>query len=165
MAPPTAPVRTFDYHRSVAPMLWVMVAIASIELVIVHALIAMWRPGVALLLSGATLASIVWLVRGIHAFRRLPVTLDDDTLVMRTGTLKRIAIPVKDIAGLRDRWDAAAVKQRTTLNLAMIAYPNVIVDLAVPQRVGRRSIQAVAHRLDDRAAFVAALERLGAADD
>ena len=146
-------------------MLWVLVAIAGVEFVVVHALLAMWRPVVAIVASVATLVSIVWLVAGIQSFRRLPVTLDDDTLVMRAGTLKRIAVPVTNVAGLRDHWDAAFVKRRTTLNLALIAYPNVVVDLAVPQRAGRRAIDAVALRLDDRAAFVAAVERLGAADD
>ena len=146
-------------------MLWVLVAIASIEFVLVHALLAMWKPVVAIVLSSLTLVSIVWLALGVRSFRRLPVTLDGETLVMRAGTLKRIDIPVEHIAGVRDHWDAAFVKRRTTLNLALIAYPNVVVDLAVPHRLGRRSIEAVAHRLDHRAAFVAAVERVGAADD
>ena len=146
-------------------MLWVLVGIASVELVVLHALLATWQPAVAIVLSGATLASIVWLVSGIRSFRRLPVTLDHETLVMCTGTLKRITVPVEDVAGLRDHWDAAFVKRRTTLNLALVAYPNVVVELAVPHRVGRRTIEAVAHRLDDCAAFVAAVERLGAGDD
>ena len=140
-------------------MLWVLVGIASIELVVVHALLALWKPVWAIVLSVATLGSIVWLVAGIRSFRRLPVTLDDETLVMRAGTLKRIVVPVNAVAGLREHWDAAFVKRRTTLNLAMIAYPNVVIDLAVPLRAGRRSIEAIAHRLDDRAAFVAAVER------
>ena len=155
----------FAYHRSVAPMMWVLVGLVSIELVIDHALLAMWRPAAAILLLVATLGGIVWLVAGIRSFRRLPVTLDADMLVMRVGTLRQVAIPVKDIAGLRDHWDAAFVKRRTTLNLALIAYPNIVVDLATPRPMGRRSIEAVAHRLDDRAAFVAAVERLGGADD
>ena len=57
------------------------------------------------------------------------------------------------------------MKRRTTLNLALIAYPNVIVELATPLRSGRRTIEAVAHRLDDRSAFVAAMDRLGASND
>ena len=155
----------FAYHRAVAPMLWGLVGIATLEFVVVHASIAMWRPGVAIVLSALTLASIIWLVVGIRSFKRLPVTLDDAMLLMRAGTLKRIAIPVANIAGLRPAWDAAFVKRRTTLNLALIAYPNVVVELAIPHRSGRRTIEAVAHRLDDPAAFVAAVERLGAGND
>ncbi len=146
-------------------MLWVLVGLASIEFAVVHALLAMWHPIVAILLSAATLASIVWLVAGIRSFRRLPVTLDGETLVMRAGTLKAITVPVDRIAGLRESWDAAFVKRRTTLNLAFIAYPNVVVDLVVPQSTGRRSIGAVAHRLDDPAAFAAAVEQLRVRDD
>ena len=85
-------------------MLWVLVGIATIEFVVVHALIAMWRPGLAIILSALTLASIIWLVSGIRSFKRLPVTLDEAMLVMRVGTLKHIAIPVADIAGLRPAW-------------------------------------------------------------
>ena len=146
-------------------MLWVLVGIASTEFVVVHMLLAMRRPTFAIVLSLVTLASILWLVAGIRSFRRLPITLDDETLVMRAGTIKQIAIPVTTIVGLRNTWDAAFVKRRTTLNLALIAYPNIVVELAVPLRAGRRSIEAVAHRVDDRAAFVAAVERLGADHD
>lgn len=44
------------------------------------------------------------------------------------------------------------------LNLGLIAYPNVLVELAEPVRRRRRAIRAVAHRFDDPAAFIAALE-------
>jgi hypothetical protein len=49
------------------------------------------------------------------------------------------------------------LKSRSVLNLALIAYPNVIVDLKSPVLTGRgrftRSISAVAHKFDDPAAF------------
>jgi hypothetical protein len=44
------------------------------------------------------------------------------------------------------------------MNLAMLSYPNVIVDLAEPIARGRRSIRHIAHRLDDPVGFVAALD-------
>lgn len=156
------PGQTFAYHRAVAPMLWVLVGLASIELLVVHLLLAHWSRTAAVILSALTFGSIVWLVGVIRSFRRLPVLLTADALVMRAGTLKGVTLPLNDIAGLRQQWGAAAMKRRNVLNLALIAYPNVVIDLRAP-RVGRRAITAVAHRLDDPVAFTAALTRALAA--
>ena len=151
----------FPYHRSLAPMMGVFLALASIELVVVHLLVALWRPWVALLLSLFSLATIAWLVALIRSFKRLPVRIADGTLIMRAGNLHRVDIPLADIAGLRSAWDAASLKQRDVLNLAMIAYPNIVIDLRRPIRLGRRrEIRAVAHRFDDPVAFAQAIARL-----
>ncbi len=156
----------FAYHRAVAPMMWVLVAIAGVEFVVVHVLIAMWRPAVAIVLSLVSLTSIAWLILQIRSFARLPVEIGGGRLLMRVGRIRAIETDLANVAGLRDHWDAKAIKHRSVLNLAMIAYPNVVVDLIEPVRVGRnRVVSAVAHRLDDPAAFVAALERLGGAHD
>ena len=156
----------FAYHRAVAPMMWVLVAIGGVEFVVVHFLIAMWRPAVAIVLSLVSLASIAWLILQIRLFSRLPVEIGEGRLLMRVGRMKAIDIELANVAGLRDHWDAKALKERSVLNLAMVAYPNVVVDLIEPVRVGRkRVVRAVAHRLDDPAAFVVALNGLGGAHD
>lgn len=150
----------FSYHRAVAPMMWVFVALASVELVVSHLLVGLFLGWIAaLVLSVLTLASIVWLVSAIAAMRRLPVTLDTDRLVMRAGTLKTIAVPIASIAGLRREWREDALKAEGVRNLALIAHPNVIVDLD-PPLPGRKPIRAVAHRLDDPAAFARAIDAL-----
>jgi hypothetical protein len=155
----------FAYHRAVAPMLWVLVGIGTLELAVVHLLVSLlWSRTGALVLSLVSLALLLWLVAAIVSMKRRPVLLDGETLLMRVGMLKTIAVPVSSIRGLRTQWNAAELKRRSVINLALVAYPNVIVDLAEP-RPGRRGITAVAHRFDDPAAFVAAIERLGACDD
>ena len=155
--------QTFAYHRSIAPMMWVLVAIASVELLVTHLLVALLvGKMVALALSAATLAAVIWLVTVIAAMRRLPVLLDDHTLAMRAGSFKQVVVPLTNVAGLRASWDAAAVKERTVRNLALISYPNIIVDLKEPL-ADRRGTRAIAHRLDDPAAFTLAVERLIAA--
>lgn len=53
------------------------------------------------------------------------------------------------------------MKQRSVLNLALLAYPNLVVDLVAPLP-GRRGITTIVHRLDDPAAFAAAWKALGA---
>ncbi|EZP57533.1 MULTISPECIES: hypothetical protein [unclassified Sphingomonas] len=151
----------FAYHRSVAPLLWMLVVIGSIELAVTHLLVALWSRPVALAVSAVTLAALAWLVRALLMMKRRPVLLDHARLVMQVGTIRRVDIPRDAIAGLRPSLPAAALKQRSTLNLALLAYPNVVVDLRRPLP-GRRGIVTIAHRLDDPAAFVAAWKALGA---
>ena len=151
------PGQAFFYHRAIAPMLWVFVALASIELLVVHLLLSHWSPTTALILSALSLASILWLIGVIRGFRRLPVLLTPDTLVLRVGTLRSVTVPLGDVVGLRADWNAEWLRRRDVLNLALIAYPNVVVMLHRPVRAGRREVTAVAHRLDDPLAFAAAL--------
>jgi hypothetical protein len=151
--------QAFSYHRAIAPMLWAFVAIALVELIVVHLLLAHWSHTAALILSALSLASILWLVSVIRSFRRLPVLITPDALVMRVGTLKGATVPLSQVAGLRESWDAELLRRRDVLNLALIAYPNVVVMLHGPLQMGRREVIASAHRLDDPLAFTAALPR------
>ncbi len=147
----------FAYHRSVAPMMWVLVAIASIELLVTHLVVALLVGGtVALILSGLTLAAVVWLVSVIASMRRRPVLLDDRTLTMRAGAIKQVAVPLANVAGLRENWSAETLKDPSVRNLALISYPNVLVDLKAPLG-DRRGTCAIAHRLDDPEGFAQAL--------
>jgi hypothetical protein len=148
----------FHYHRSIAPMMWVFFGFASVELVVVHALLSHWYPTLALVLSALTLASILWLIGAIRSFKRLPVLIDVDTLVMRVGWLKSFRVPLADIAGRRESWTGEELNTRRVANLALIAWPNIWIDLARPQ--GRREITAIAHKLDDPEKFRAAVDRL-----
>ena len=151
----------FAYHRSVAPMLWMFVAIAGTEMVVVHGLVALRWPAAALVLTALTLPALVWFVRAIHAMRRLPVLIEPDRLVMRAGGIKAVAIPLENIARVAAVDGLPKERRRTTLNLALLAHPNVVVELR-HRLPGRRGWGAVAHRLDEPAAFVAAFAALGA---
>lgn len=149
--------QTFAYHRAVAPLMWVFVAIASVELVVTHLLVALWSPWTALALSAVTLTSVIWLIAVIRSFRRLPVLLDPDRLVMRVGTLRRVDVPRAQVAGLKESWDGESSKHRGVVKLSLIAYPNVVIDIDPPLPTRRGGVTAVAHRLDDPAAFRTAL--------
>lgn len=139
--------------------MWVLVALSGIEILVVHGLVALWQPWVALVLSVLTLAAVVWLVLAIRSLKRLPVLLSDERVLMRAGTLKAISVPLSAIARVRGEVPRAEIDRRT-LNCALIAHPNVVIELTTPVRQGRREIRAVAHRLDDAAGFTAALERV-----
>lgn len=150
----------FAYHRSLSPMLGVLLGIALVEAMVVHVIaMAVWGWRVALVLLAIDLSAVVALIGLLRSFRRLPVLIDGDRLTMRAGWLKAVTIDVADIAGLREHWDAATIKRRDVLNLALVAWPNIVVDLRRP--IGKRGIVAVAHKLDDPEAFRAMLGDLG----
>ena len=138
-------------------MVWAFIGIASIELVLTHLLVALWRPWVAVALSIVSLSGVVWLVRLVLSLRRLPVLIEGNRLVMRVGTLKRIDIARAQVAGLREQWDAQLFRGGGAVKLSLLAWPNVVVDLTEPVAGWRGPIRAVAHRLDDPAAFAAAV--------
>lgn len=155
---PDAP-QTFSYRRSIAPMLWVFVTLSAIELLVVHFLISFWSPTAALILSLLTLASILWLVLLIRSMGRLPVVLDQRRLVMRVGKLRSVELELERIEGLRSDFDAAALQAPGVANLALIAWPNIWVELRQPIEQRGRKVRAVAHKLDEPRAFVAALNQ------
>ena len=158
-------VGAFTYHKAIGPMIWVLIGLSTVELVVVHLLLAHWWPRLAIFVALVTVAGIGWLMMFVRSFRRLPVLLDADRLLMRIGWLRSVSVPTESILGLRSSCDAATLKQRHVLNLALIAYPNVVVDLAAPVPVGRRKISTIAHRLDDPTGFAQALNRRGGGHD
>lgn len=147
----------FTYHRGIAPMLWVLIGLSAIELGVVHALLAFWNGWIALVVSLMTAAATIWLIALVRSMPRLPVLLDAERLVLRVGFLRRFDILLDDIAGVRTSWESRAEKAKTVSNLALIAYPNVMIDLRLPVASGRRTTTTVAHRMDDLPGFLAAL--------
>ncbi|WP_010216621.1 hypothetical protein [Sphingomonas sp. PAMC 26621] len=146
-------------------MVGVLLGLAVVELLVVHlVIVGLFGTTAAIVVGALDLAVVVGLVLLLRSFRRLPVTLDDRVLTLRAGSLKRIAVPTSSIAGLRTAWDAAALKRPGVVNLALASWPNVFLDLSEPMvlRSGK-PIHAVAHKLDDPAAFHAAISALSAA--
>lgn len=147
----------FAYHRGIAPMLWVLIGLSAIELGVVHALLAFWNGWVALVVSLLTASGMIWLIALVRSMPRLPVLLDAERLVLRVGFLRRFDILLGNIAGVRTSWESRVEKAKTVSNLALIAYPNVMIDLRQPIVSGRRTITTVAHRMDDLPGFLVAL--------
>jgi hypothetical protein len=144
--------------------MWAFACIMAVELVVVHLLVsALWSRIAAAILSMLSLAAMVWTIVFIRSLKRLPVLVDEAGVMMRLGSLKSVRVPLEQVAGVRTAWPGEALRQRTVLNLALINYPNVMLDLDPPFRTRRRRIVAVAHRLDDPSGFVAAIRGLIAA--
>ena len=152
---------SFGYSRALAPLLWVFAAIMALELVLVHLLVsALWSHKVALILSAISLTALVWTIAFIRSLNRCPVLVDEAGVTMRVGSLRPVIVSAANIAGLRTAWPREALKQRGVLNLAMINYPNIMLDLDPPLPGRRRALTAIAHKLDDPAGFAAAVSRL-----
>jgi hypothetical protein len=103
----------------------------------------------------------VALLAMLRSFRTMPIALDGRRLTMRTGRRMAITLDLDEIAAFRTSWDSEAIKRKSVLNLALVAWPNVVFDLREPRKVRRRRIiSTIAHRLDDPAAFHAAIASL-----
>jgi hypothetical protein len=152
----------FAYHRSLGPMIGVLLGLAIVEMLVVHlvvvALLGWWAAIVIGFVDLSAAVALVWLLR---SFRRRRVTIAGGVLTLHAGYLQAIAVPIEQIAGLRASWDSAAIKDRRLLNLALVAWPSVVIDLKTPITLRRgRQVLAVAHKLDDPAAFRTALAAL-----
>jgi hypothetical protein len=156
----------FSYHRSLGPMLGVILTLAFLETVVVHIVaMGLWGWKVAMALGVLDLSVIVMLARLLRSFRRLPVTIEGRRLTMRTGSRLSVTLDIDDIRAFRTSWDSDAIKRKSVLNLALVAWPNVVFDLRQPIKVRRRRIiSTIAHRLDDPVSFHAAIASLERGD-
>ena len=99
---------------------------------------------------------ILGLAGFIRSLKRHPVLIADGEVRFRLGRLRDVPVPIERIANLRTSWPAGFHKRAKVLNLALLSYPNILVELREPLP-GRRPRWAIAHRLDDPGAFAAAL--------
>ncbi len=143
----------FAYHKSVAPMMWVMLSLMGIELIVVHTMISIWSHKVAIILSVVTFLAVAWLFVAIRSFAFLPVRIDGDALLFYAGKLKFLRIPIAMIHSEKTGWTSDDLNQKGVMNFALIAYPNVVITLKSPiatSSFGRkRNITTVTHKFDD----------------
>jgi len=157
---------TFAYHRSLSPMLAVFLGLAVTEMCVVHlVVVAAWGWHAALIFGAIDFSLVVALIGLIRSLRRLPILIEDGRLTLRAGNLKTVTIRIDQIAGFREQWDGPAIKRRDLLNLALLAWPNIVIDLKEPVPAGRRRVVAIAHKLDEPAAFHVAMAALRPRDD
>ncbi len=157
-----APVR-FECHRGIQPMLWVFVALAAMELLVVHLFVALRWPATGWPLSIASALSIAWLVFWTNSFRTRPYELDANMLRLHFGSLRSLDLPLSNVASVRSSWARGEHKGREVANLVPVAYPNRLIELVEPIGWNRRSVCRAAIRLDDPPAFDSALRQRGIA--
>ncbi|PEQ10679.1 hypothetical protein B2G71_21080 [Novosphingobium sp. PC22D] len=151
----------YAYHRHLAPMMITLLVLQFIEIGVVHLLVGLWSARAALILFALSMAGLVYLVGLIKSLRLMPVLLGGTGLRVRAGLLIDQHIACAQIAEIATSFDRETIDARTTLNAALLAWPNVLLRLREPiVRPGllrTRRIEAVAFRLDDPAPFLAAL--------
>jgi hypothetical protein len=150
----------FPYYRSQAPMLWVFMALASIELFAVHLLVSLWSVTAAWILSAMSLLTILWIAALIRSFRGFPVEVGPDAVLLRLGRMREIRLALSNVESVRTHFPGEALKAEGVFDLALMAYPNILFELAepVPGRP-RKLIRAIAHRLDDPEGCASAIQR------
>ncbi|EQB15599.1 hypothetical protein RLDS_10000 [Sphingobium lactosutens DS20] len=148
-------------------MLWVLLGLMLLETMVVHLLVALWSVWAALILSVISLALVGWFVLFLRSLRHYPVRVDAQGLTWPIGFLRSLTVPWEQIAGLRGEWTLQELQAAGLFNGALIAYPNVVLELDPPVRNGRRSIRFLAHRLDEPSMFTssfAAWKRIAPSD-
>ncbi|GAB5349938.1 hypothetical protein [Alteriqipengyuania sp. 357] len=153
----------FAYHRYLTPMLGVLLVLQLIELGVVHMLVMLWSPKLAWVLLAISAWGILWMLALLKSLRLNPVLLTHEGVRVRGGFLIDVLVPFAQIAEVRGPSGPEEVKAKTTLNAALLSWPEIMIDLrepmVVPGVLGRhRTIAKVAFKLDDAAAFH---ERLG----
>ena len=141
-------------------MLWAFVALATIELLVVHLVVSSHWHRAAWPLTAVTGLSLLWIVRWVRSFQRLPHRLNERELVLNLGLLTSVSVPLSSIAAVRDQWDSAILRDKDTLSLSPIAYPNRMIELEPPLETKRRALSRIAFRVDEPAAFDAAMREL-----
>ncbi|WP_156841116.1 hypothetical protein [Novosphingobium aquimarinum] len=152
----------FACHSQTAPMLWVLLVLQAIELSVTHLLISHWSERAAIVLSLLTAVGIVYLVGFIRSLRLLPILLTAEGLHIRTGLLMQRFVRYEDIAEVAAFPPSEAVNAADTLNMAVLAWPNMIVRLRqpLPRRRHLRArppLAAIAFRPDRPDEFLVAL--------
>ena len=155
----------FHYHRQVAPMLWVLAALALVELGVIHLLLSHWSRAAAYVLDALSAAALVGLLALLVSVRSRPVLLGPDGLRIRAGLLIDTQLPLDEIAFAQSGYAPADYVTGSLLKANLLAQPNVLVllrrDIDVPGPFGRiRRVHAVAFALDAPARFLLSLNTL-----
>lgn len=148
----------FAYHRHLTPIAVTLLVLQGIEVAIHHLLLAHWSAFAATVLFVVSDVGLVYMIALIKSFRLRPVLLTPEGVRVRTGLLIDRFVPYAAIAGVETRFDSARVKDRSTLNAGLLAWPNLLLPMHAPMPGRRAPMTAIAFRLDDPEPFVRALQ-------
>jgi hypothetical protein len=160
----SAGTQLFPYGRRLAPMLWALVALAAIEIGVVHLLLWHWSRALALTLGGVSAAALIWIVALILSFRARPVEVGPRGVRVRTGFVIDSDIAYGEIAFVQSGYASADYMPGSLLKASLLAYPNAVLllrrDIDLAGAFGRkRRVHAVALAVDEPSRFLAAVER------
>lgn len=142
-------------------MLWVVVALAVGELLVVHLFLSLSWPALAWPLFALTAASILWMVAWIRSLKSHPHLLDGEELRLRIGSLRSVPVPVSSIERVSASWAPGEHGGAGALNTVPLAYPNRLLRLKAPLRIRKAQYDRIALRIDDAPTFDAAMASRG----
>jgi hypothetical protein len=154
-----ADARAFSRYGYELPLLGALGAVATIELVVVHLLLSQWSHVAALVLSLATLVTIIRVGLTVRDMARWPTLVDDQAVVVRHGGRGEIHVLLATIESVENVAFAPEERGRTIFRATLLAQPNVALRLGVPVQVGKKEVTTITMRLDDPAAFIAEVEQ------
>jgi hypothetical protein len=148
----------FAYHRYLAPQLWVLLCIVSIEAFGEHILIRHWNAVAGTVLAVISDVGLIYMIGLIKSLRLCPILLTPDGVRVRAGYLIDRVIPYAQIAQLRPLVSGDDVRAATCWNMGLLAWPNVMFDLNSPlphRNLLRGNLLAItiAFRVDQPAEF------------
>jgi hypothetical protein len=152
---------TFSAERSELPMLYVLLAIASIELFVVHILVSLVSPAVAWVLSAITVAGIIQIATIVRRIKQRPILVTDTGIVIRSAKGFEVDLPWGSITSVKPIGYGPAPSGDNVLGAALLAHPNILVETTrafTVSRLGRsRSASSLTFRVDEPEAFIGAV--------
>jgi hypothetical protein len=124
-----------------------------IEAVVMHLLLMRWSLVAAVVLTGLSLYSLLWLVGDYRATRRRPVVLDGRRLVLRVGLRCHVVVEIDQLRSVRlVAWNGVPERAGGYLNTTRPGRPNIVIEIRDPVRVTtllglQRSAQRIGLRL------------------
>lgn len=162
-----ANARAFTYHKHLTPMCAALLILSAIEIAVYHLLIAHWSRAATIVMFIVSDMGFVYLIGLIKSFRFRPVLLTPEGVRVRAGFLIDQRVPLDAIVAVESGLTSETVRDPTTLNAALLVWPNILLRLDRPQprrslRKKRGAFDKVAFRLDEPETFIRLLVwRLG----
>ena len=157
----------FSYHKKNgygAILAGILVAML-IEVIALHALIWMWNPGLAWVVTALSLYGMLWLLGDWRAVCLRPILVEKDALIVRIGLRWTVQVPFAAIAWVRPV-EAKPLSRKTSgyLNAILLGTPQYLISLNHPIVAHglygmRRTITTLGLAVDDPSSFEAALKR------
>ena len=143
-------------------MLVVLACLTTIEIPIVHFVLARWNKTIAWALTAFGLYGFVWIIGLSRSLVLRPAVISEVGLEINKGFLWRVQVRWTDIAAVRragHTWESSSPE---TLNLAVGIAPDLILEFAHPVTATgafgvSRQVRTVAVCIDDAKAFGASL--------
>lgn len=127
------------------------------EIPVAHLIIALFDPGLALIVSAFTAYGFVFMLAEYRATLQRPLSTDAQGLHLRYGVFTDGFLPWTSVVAVHP-WQGRAQRERGTLRLVGMGAANVALVLAPGTRVeqpsGAREVQRIVLGVDDPAAFV-----------